>query len=268
MDEKNDETHNQIIKFGQDDTSTVKICDKNKDVVHLSDEEKRAVETEILREIKKNLEKVKELDEKWDKLRGAEKNGPPLNQDEKARIERYKNHRKRTECTYTFGGKHRTENGDRNDKLYLALAGLCEATGTSDLAFGQLLVGKTTSATCLDENKEDSDYLETRFNSVANVMNSLNPQDAIEGMLISRLVALHVQSIQYLGCAANNEQSAQSRDLSTNRSVKLSRLYNETLDALMRYRRKGEQKVIVQHVNVNDGGKAIVGCQMPTGGVG
>ena len=30
-------------------------------------------------------------------------------------------------------------------------------------------------------------------------------------------------------------------------------------EALARYRRKGEQKVVVQHVNVNDGGKAIVG---------
>ncbi len=44
-----------------------------------------------------------------------------------------------------------------------------------------------------------------------------------------------------------------------NRSTKLTRLYNETVDTLSRYRRKGEQKVVVQHVNVNQGGQAMVG---------
>ena len=51
-----------------------------------------------------------------------------------------------------------------------------------------------------------------------------------------------------------------------NRTAKLSRLYNETLETLMRYRRKGEQKVVVQHVQVNDGGKAIVTGDFQTGG--
>ena len=37
------------------------------------------------------------------------------------------------------------------------------------------------------------------------------------------------------------------------------RLHNETIETLSRYRRGGEQKVTVQHVNVNDGGKAIIG---------
>ena len=57
-------------------------------------------------------------------------------------------------------------------------------------------------------------------------------------------------------------------DSCINRSSKLTRLYNETLEALMRYRRKGEQKVIVQHVNVNDGGRAIVGNFDASGGGG
>ncbi len=43
------------------------------------------------------------------------------------------------------------------------------------------------------------------------------------------------------------------------RGIKLLRLHNETTKAAARYRRKGEQKVVVQHVNVNDGGKAIIG---------
>lgn len=43
-------------------------------------------------------------------------------------------------------------------------------------------------------------------------------------------------------------------------ALKLLRLHNETLEAVSRYRRGGEQKVIVQHVNVNNGSQAIVGA--------
>lgn len=36
----------------------------------------------------------------------------------------------------------------------------------------------------------------------------------------------------------------------TKTAIKLLRLHNETIEALCRYRRKGEQRVVVQHVNV------------------
>jgi len=49
-------------------------------------------------------------------------------------------------------------------------------------------------------------------------------------------------------------------------AIKLLRLHNETIEALSRYRRGGEQKVVVQHVNVNNGGQAIVGNVEARGG--
>jgi hypothetical protein len=41
-------------------------------------------------------------------------------------------------------------------------------------------------------------------------------------------------------------------------AIKLLRLHNETIDALNRYRRGNEQKIIVQHVNVDNGSQAIL----------
>ena len=55
-------------------------------------------------------------------------------------------------------------------------------------------------------------------------------------------------------------------DLNINRATKLMRLHNETLEALNRYRRKGEQRITIQHVQVNDGGQAIVAGEMSRGG--
>jgi len=40
---------------------------------------------------------------------------------------------------------------------------------------------------------------------------------------------------------------------------RLSRTYARLLDALNRYRGKGQQKMIVEHVNVEAGGQAVVG---------
>ncbi len=49
-------------------------------------------------------------------------------------------------------------------------------------------------------------------------------------------------------------------------ATKLLRTYTAQIDALARLRRGGEQRVIVQHVYVNEGGQAIVGNVNQPGG--
>lgn len=49
-------------------------------------------------------------------------------------------------------------------------------------------------------------------------------------------------------------------------AMKLFQLHNETVEALNKHRRGGEQRVVVQHLNVNEGGKAIVGVLNGGGG--
>jgi hypothetical protein len=40
---------------------------------------------------------------------------------------------------------------------------------------------------------------------------------------------------------------------------KLARTYTTQMQALQRYRGKGQQKMVIEHVNVNSGGQAIIG---------
>ena len=49
---------------------------------------------------------------------------------------------------------------------------------------------------------------------------------------------------------------------------KLARTFASQVEALKRYRSKGEQKMIVEHVTVNEGGQAIVGNVTAKGGGG
>jgi len=55
-------------------------------------------------------------------------------------------------------------------------------------------------------------------------------------------------------------------NLYINGGTKLSRVFANQMEALKKYRGKGQQKIVVEHVNVNEGGQAIVGVVNPGGG--
>jgi hypothetical protein len=140
----------------------------------------------------------------------------------------------------------------------LCQAAISLATGAANFEFSTHLL----SMCVVSSGRTDSD-IDT---AIINALRALDPKDEFEGMLITRLVSLHFQSMVYLSSQGREDLSLKISEVYFNRSVKLMRLYNETLDALMRYRRKGEQRVTVQHVNVSDGGKAIIGGSLSMGG--
>jgi hypothetical protein len=62
------------------------------------------------------------------------------------------------------------------------------------------------------------------------------------------------------------EQTFEGRRDNLSQANKLSRTYAVLLDALNRYRGKGQQKVTVEHVHVHSGGRAVVGMVEAPGG--
>jgi len=91
------------------------------------------------------------------------------------------------------------------------------------------------------------------------------PRDAIEARLVAQVAVLYSQGMNYLGKAEMTDYPEQKQQY-VNMAVKLLRLHNETIEALQRYRRGGEQRVTVQHVHVSQGGQAIVGNVATRGG--
>ncbi len=57
-------------------------------------------------------------------------------------------------------------------------------------------------------------------------------------------------------------------EMSGNLAVKLARTFTSQVEALAKLRRGGEQKVIVEHVHVHAGGRAVVGHVTHTTGGG
>ena len=101
--------------------------------------------------------------------------------------------------------------------------------------------------------------------SVLSTLESLEPQDSMEGRLIAQLFTLQERGMQLLE-SSQRATSTDQQNLYINMSTKLFRTANETVEMLQKWRRKGAQTVVVQHVNVEGGGKAIVGGNMVAGG--
>jgi hypothetical protein len=93
------------------------------------------------------------------------------------------------------------------------------------------------------------------------------PKDSTEMRLILQAHALFTQGMKNLARAEEAELPYHA-ELRMKFAMKVLRLHNETIEMLNRYRRRGEQTLVVQHqyVQVNDGGKAIVGNPVVGGG--
>lgn len=157
-----------------------------------------------------------------------------------------KTNREETTLTQKF------DNDVKNNMQYdILLSTLYAATGSANPEYANMLFSQTINACNLTED------LSKNANTVMNALLEMAPKDSYEGMLISRLIVLHSQYMKFMSTASNSEYT-ETIDLSINRATKLMRVYNETLEILNRHRRKGEQRVIVQHVNVEKGGQAIV----------
>jgi hypothetical protein len=106
---------------------------------------------------------------------------------------------------------------------------------------------------------------EQNINIVYQILSDMEPKDSVEARLALQIHTLYAQGMEYLN-RAKGETKLHHSEFYMKCALKILRLHNESLEALSRYRRKGEQRVVVQHVNVENGGKAIVGNILTEGG--
>ena len=107
---------------------------------------------------------------------------------------------------------------------------------------------------------------EERLNFLASAVKGIEPRDQVEAMLAAQMAAVHSATLQ----AARRLHTAESlpvHDSMEKTLNKLARTFTSQLEALRKYRSGGEQRVTVQHVNVNEGGQAIVGAVSGGGGL-
>ncbi|MEO6056548.1 MAG: hypothetical protein ABIQ49_06890 [Gemmatimonadales bacterium] len=101
------------------------------------------------------------------------------------------------------------------------------------------------------------------------MVHAIGPQDPVEVILASQMVAAHDAAMEMIRRARLDDQPSAVIDSCITRATRLMRTVTAQVVALKDYRSKGHQTVTVQHVDVRDGGQAIVGdVVMSTAGRG
>lgn len=130
--------------------------------------------------------------------------------------------------------------------------------GTSDAVIAEAHFNQLVNVLHTDPTKPIS---ATTMNLVLALLHGLAPRNELEGMLCVQLIAAHVASMDTIRRGLHADQSAGGRQAYLGLARKLMGLFTTQVETLNRLRGKTVvQKVIVERVNVEAGGKALVGA--------
>lgn len=136
-------------------------------------------------------------------------------------------------------------------------AGWClhrlNAFGTTSNDFSTVEINRLISVT-----SSGSEVDIPRLNAALAVVDGVQPNDEVEAMLAVQMAATHALAMTMMARSQQAEMINQM-EAAGNLAVKLSRTFTAQVEALSKLRRKGEQKVTVEHVHVHAGGQAVVG---------
>ena len=105
----------------------------------------------------------------------------------------------------------------------------------------------------------DEDEKRARVNRSISMVEAIAPQDGVEELLAMQMVALHQAAMECSTKGLHPEISTVRKDVNLAMMVKLTDAYAKHMAVLDKHRRRASQTVVVEHVNVESGGQAIVG---------
>jgi hypothetical protein len=132
------------------------------------------------------------------------------------------------------------------------------ATGTEKPVLMVRLINQAISALWIPEGTSEERKNELIESAIA-LLQGIKPQDEIEGMLATQMVATHSAAMDCLRRAMLDGQTFEGRDKNLKHAAKLLTIYARQIETLDKHRGKGQQKVTVEHVHVAAGGHAVVG---------
>lgn len=130
---------------------------------------------------------------------------------------------------------------------------LMDALAIADYSFLHEYLDQIVRAATVGKSAEPDE-----INAVLGAIAGMKPRDEAEAMLLAQMVSTHSLAMKFARRLALVENIPQ-QDSAVNGLTKLTRTYAAQMAALKQYRTGGEQRVIVQRVDVREGGQAVVG---------
>ncbi len=138
----------------------------------------------------------------------------------------------------------------------IGYAALSAAFGTVQWSFAAQQLQALVNAT---HGNREAPVSEEVVNGALAAVNGVQAQDEVEAMLATQMVATNHIAMDLLRRSGQADYLNQA-NIYGNLAVKFLRTFTTQLETLQRYRGKGQQKIVVERVNVSEGGQAIVGA--------
>ncbi len=101
---------------------------------------------------------------------------------------------------------------------------------------------------------------------VAAAIRGIDPQDELQGLLAVQLFASHNLAMTFCRRAVHPEQNSEGTDANVARATQFTKIFLEQVTCLQKLKgQAAQQRVVVEHVTVHQGGQAIVGAVTPRG---
>ncbi len=99
------------------------------------------------------------------------------------------------------------------------------------------------------------------FNSLIESVAELKPRDLLEAQIIAQSIALFNQTMDLFG-KINNSDSNNVCHEDIKLADRLIKTSTRLLEVFSKHRRDGMQQMVIQKVNISEGGQAIVGSNI------
>jgi hypothetical protein len=133
------------------------------------------------------------------------------------------------------------------------LAMIMASLGISDKKFYAGALQQLINATCEGRIVDN-----TALNFAVSLVQSVEPRNQLETMLALQMAAVHMASMRFMR-KMNHTETIPQLETQERTVNKLMRTFTSQMEALRKHRNGGNQKVVVEHVHVHEGGQAIVG---------
>ncbi len=130
--------------------------------------------------------------------------------------------------------------------------------GTTDKHFFEGLLEQLSNTANADNKK---------FKFMLSTIAGFGARDQTEALLAAQMASVHMATMTFAR-RLDQAKTIQQQDSAERAFNKLTRTFTAQMEALNRYRGKGQQKMTVEHVHVHEGGQAIVGNVQGGGGNG
>jgi hypothetical protein len=114
------------------------------------------------------------------------------------------------------------------------------------------------SALASNRSCADDFNLTEAENKIQSGLKALSIKGGLQEMLAAQMLSLH--QFQQMSLAMANEPAPENvKRYFTNTAIKLANIFVQQANLLNKLQGNGEQKIIVEHVEVHNGGQAVVG---------